>query len=393
MRAGVTAALLVFLLMAPTALAEPDSLIQLQLVDTLQDTDIGIMAGEVSPDGISVLLVGKDGFAHRISAVNAQDRSDDIEINTGRVVDLTDVTWHPRGETALIVGDMGVALRYSTQNHAITTVNGTGSIIGLNMTTVDWRPAGDYAYLGAADGSIWKFSEGTGMEAIEGTGSSEVSDIACHRNQNICVVATLNDGLAVISSMHQITYLPGTAAETWVGVDCAEPSLTECVGFASGMRMKAIRLDTIDASKSTTRETFGLETLDGDFTGVSRGHDGSTLVHMSPFGTIRQQPLISQAFSQITPAAVQEWDSVIAGRSIEVVWENEHQRGFMLTSFGNIISFVPIGEDVEMDLMSIVVMAAVTVSVPGVVVGLIYMNSPYLQRKYMKWRNRKKSSS
>lgn len=389
MRGRFLAVLLIFLLVSPSVSAEPDSLIELQLIDTLSSTDLGILAGEVSPDGISVLLVGKDGYAHRISAPNPEDRSKDIEINTGRIVDLTDVTWHPRGETALLVGDSGVALRYSIENHAITTVNGTGSLLGLDMTAVDWRPAGDYAYLGASDGSVWKFSEGSGMVAIEQTRSSEITDIACHRNQNICVVATLTDGLAVLSSNHEMTYLPGTAAQTWVGVDCAEPTLNECVGFASGMRMKAIRIDTIDASKSTTEETYGLDTLEGDFTGVSRGYDGSTIVHLSPFATIRQQPLISQAFSQITTDDALEWDAVIAGRSIEMVWETEEKRGFMVTSFGNIISFVPIGEVVEMDLMSIVVMAAVTVSVPGVVIGLIYMNSPYLQSKYMKWRGRK----
>jgi WD40 repeat protein len=380
---------LIFLLVSSLVSAEPDSLIELQLIDTLSSTDLGILAGEVSPDGILVLLVGKDGYVYRISAPNPEDRSKDIEINTGRIVDLTDVTWHPRGETALLVGDFGVALRYSIENHAITTVNGTGSLLGLDMTAVDWRPAGDYAYLGASDGSVWKFSEGSGMVAIEQTRSSEITDIACHRNQNICVVATLTDGLAVLSSNHEMTYLPGTAAQTWVGVDCAEPTLNECVGFASGMRMKAIRIDTIDASKSTTEETYGLDTLEGDFTGVSRGYDGSTIVHLSPFATIRQQPLISQAFSQITTDDALEWDAVIAGRSIEMVWETEEKRGFMVTSFGNIISFVPIGEVVEMDLMSIVVMAAVTVSVPGVVIGLIYMNSPYLQSKYMKWRGRK----
>jgi len=33
---------------------------------------------------------------------------------------------------------------------------------------------------------------------------------------------------------------------------------------------------------------------------------------------------------------------------------------------------------------------AVTISVPGVVLGLIYMNSPYLQKKYLQLRGLKK---
>ncbi|MEZ7988293.1 MAG: WD40 repeat domain-containing protein [Candidatus Poseidoniaceae archaeon] len=379
------------ILLLPAVPAQPESLIELKLVGSLEDSDLGIHAGKMSPDGLSVLLVGENGYAHRVSALHAEDRSQDVELSTARNAALHDVSWHPRGETALITGDMGVALRYSTENHAITTVNGSGSIIGLNMTAVEWRPAGDYAYFGASDGSLWKFNEGSGMTAIADTRSSSISDIACHRSQNICVVATLNDGLAVLSTNDQLTFLSGTGGDTWVGVDCADPTLNECVGFASGLRTQAIRLDMVDASESTTRAIMQLSSLEGDFTGVSRGHDGTTLIHMAPFATIRQQPLVSEAFAQIVSEDAMAWDAVVAGRSLEVVWENAHQEGFIITSFGNIVSFEKIGVSGEdLDLLSIMVMAAVTISVPGVVLGLIYMNSPYLQRKYLQFRGLKK---
>jgi hypothetical protein len=203
----------------------------------------------------------------------------------------------------------------------------------------------------------------------------------------VCVVTTLNDGLAVLSTNHQLTFLSGTSGETWIGVDCADPTLNECVGFASGLKTQAIRLDTmVDPSQSTLRAMMQLSMLEGDFTGVSRGHDGTTLIHMAPFSTIRQQPLISEAFAQIVAQDAVEWDPVVSGRSIEVVWENAHQEGFIITSFGNVVSFETYSEVVELGLMSIAVMAAVTISVPGVVIGLIYMNSPYLQRKYLQLR-------
>ena len=390
MRGHLLFGVCVLLFLLPSVPAQPESLIQLELVDTLGESDIGINAGKVSPDGLSVMLVGEDGYAHIISAYDAGDRSRDIELNTARSASLNDVSWHPRGETALLTGEMGVALRYTAENHAISTVNGSGSIIGLHMTAVEWRPAGDYAYFGASDGTIWKFSEGSGMEAIEDTRSSEISDIACHRNQNVCVVTTLSDGLAVLSSNHQLTFLSGTAGETWVGVDCADPTLNECVGFASGLKTQAVRLDMVDPSQSTLRAMMQLSMLEGDFTGVSRGHDGTTLIHMAPFSTIRQQPLISEAFAQIVAQDAVEWDPVVSGRSIEVVWENAHQEGFIITSFGNVVSFETYSEVVELGLMSIAVMAAVTISVPGVVIGLIYMNSPYLQRKYLQLRGRNK---
>ena len=386
MRGHLLFGVCVLLFLLPSVPAQPESLIQLELVDTLGESDLGINAGKVSPDGLSVMLVGEDGYAHLISAYHAEDRSRDIELNTARSAALHDVSWHPRGETALLTGEMGVALRYTAENHAISTVNGSGAIVGLHMTAVEWRPAGDYAYFGASDGTLWKFSEGSGMEAIDDTRSSGICDIACHRNQNVCVVTTLSDGLAVLSSNHQLTFLSGTAGETWMGVDCADPTLNECVGFASGLKTQAVRLDMVDPSQSTLRAMMQLSMLEGDFTGVSRGHDGTTLIHMAPFSTIRQQPLISEAFAQIVAQDAVEWDPVVSGRSIEVVWENAHQEGFILTSFGNVVSFETYSEVVEMDLMSIAVMAAVTISVPGVFLGLIYMNSPYLQRKYLQFR-------
>ncbi len=386
MRRPLIVGFMLLILLLPAVPAELESAVSLSLADTLEDADIGIRAGKVSPDGVSVLLIGEDGYAHRISSMHPEDRSLDVELSTNRNTDLNDVSWHPRGQTALITGDLGVALRYTIENHAISTVNGSGALLGTDMTAVEWRPAGDYAYFGGSDGSIWKFSEGSGMTALSETRTSPVSDIACHSNQNVCVVTTLNDGMAVISTNDQVTFLSGTSGNTWIGVDCADPTLNECVGFASGLKTQAIRIDTIDPSKSTAREVEQFGTLDGEFTGISRGHDGTTLVYLAPFSTIRHQPLISEAFVQILPEDAAAWDSVISGRSIEFVWENEHQQGFLVTSFGNIVEFETISDEEEMTMISVIVMIAVTVSVPGVVLGLIYMNSPYLQRKYMQLR-------
>ena len=62
----------------------------------------------------------------------------------------------------------------------------------------------------------------------------------------------------------------------------------------------------------------------------------------------------------------------------------------MITDFGKIIEFSPAVEEVEMNIMDVLVLGAVAVSVPGVILGLIYMNSPWLQRKYKEFRFGKK---
>jgi len=45
-------------------------------------------------------------------------------------------------------------------------------------------------------------------------------------------------------------------------------------------------------------------------------------------------------------------------------------------------------EEVDTGIMTMMILIAVSISVPGVIIGLIFMNSPYLQRKYQERRDR-----
>ena len=389
MRGQIIYSIFLAILLLPIVVAEPSSVIQITSSSTLEENDIGINSGSISPDGEAVLLVGKDGYAHRISAIKPLDRSKDIELNAGTSKEFQDVAWHPRGNTALITGESGMALRYDTYDHSISNVNGSGAVNGLDMTSVAWRTSGDYAYFGAVDGSIWKFSEGSGFEKLDSYEKpSPVSDIACHRTNNICVVVTLNDGIAVIGKDHHVTWMGNTNSETWMAVDCADPTLSECVAFASGLKTKAIHLNFEDSSLSYGKQTMMLTTLEGDLTGVSRGSDSSSLIHLTPFGLVRQQPITSDAYAQLVYSDVEEWDAVVAGRAIKLTWENKPLNGYFITDYGNIIAFQPATVEIDNSIMTMMILIAVAVSVPGVIIGLIFMNSPFLQRKYAERRKR-----
>ena len=389
MRGQVIYSIILAILLLPIVVAEPSSVIQITSSSALEENDIGINSGSISPDGETVLLVGKDGYAHIISAINPLDRSKDIELNPGTSKEFQDVAWHPRGNTALITGENGMALRYDTYDHSISNVNGSGAVNGLDLTSVAWRTSGDYAYFGAVDGSIWKFSEGSGFEKLDSYEKpSPVSDISCHRTNNVCVVVTLNDGIAVIGKDHHVTWMSNTNSETWMAVDCADPTLSECVAFASGLRTKAIHLNFEDSSQSYGKPTMMLTTLEGDLTGVSRGSDSSTLIHLTPFGMVRQQPITSEAYAQLIYSDVEEWDAVVAGRAIKLTWENTPLNGYIITDYGNIIAFQPVTVEIDNSIMTMMILIAVAVSVPGVIIGLIFMNSPFLQRKYAERRKR-----
>lgn len=380
-----------FILLIPSTFASK-SVVDLEIEESLSNSDLGVLAGALSPNGESVLLVGLDGYAREISALQADDRSKDVELNTGRTVSLIDVSWHPRGQAALIAGEKGVALRYETSNHGVTLVNGTGEIIGRDLSSVEWRQAGDYAYFGAEDGGIWKFAEGIGFVALDNSKNSSITGISCHRNIDVCVMSTLDDGLAVIGPTHNISWLSGTSTDTWIDVDCAEPILKECVAFGTGLRTRIISIDSIDSTKSSAGSSVQYTTLEGDFTKVSRGHDSTSLIILAPFSTVRQYPVTDEAYVHISSEDVSQWDAIISGRSISFAWENSFNDGFIITSFGNVISFSPITEDVSESLVVVIIGYVVVISVPGVVLGLIYMNSKTLQRKYAQFRGFGKKS-
>ena len=233
-------------MLVPLASAEMVSRIQLNDVGVLGETDLGITVGEVSPDGMDVLLGGMNGYARLLSADDAGNRALDVELVTSRNSTVHDIAWHPRGNTALLVGEDGMAMRYDTYDRSITYVNGTFSVLGFDLTAVKWRPAGDFAYVASSSGEVWKFAEHTGFEQLDNHGESTVTDIDCHRNYNVCILTSLEEGMAVIDEGHAIAWLSQTAAQTWVGVDCSSAILNECVGFASGLMSKGDVLDALE---------------------------------------------------------------------------------------------------------------------------------------------------
>lgn len=381
---------LLLVLLAPVASAELLSRVDLEDVGALGESDLGITVGAVSPDGMDVLVGGMNGFARLLSADDAGNRGMDVELVTGRNSTVRDVAWHPRGNTALLVGDEGMAMRYDTYDHSITYVNGTFSVLGHDLTAVVWRPAGDFAYVASSEGRVWKFAEHTGFEPLENTGQSRITGLSCHRNYNVCFLSTVDEGLAVIDEGHALGWLTQTASMTWIGVDCSSPVLNECVGFASGLETKVIRINTLEARQSTVESSVPWDLPTGEFIDVSRGDDGTSLIHLAPLGLVRYSPLSGEAFSVLLPEDVASWDPVVGGRGLAVVWENTRHNGYIITDYGNIIKFTPAVEEVDMNIMDVLVLGAVAISVPGVILGLIYMNSPWLQRKYRELRFGKK---
>ena len=375
--------LILVILLTPIASA---SEVGFKQENALVGQGLNIQAGEVSPSGTTILLVGDDGYVHMISASAPGDRNQDQDIDSSRTARFNDVSWHPNGQTALIAGDRGAALRYSLSDNSIEAVNGAGITGSIELTATSWRAGGDLAYFGAKNGNIYSFNEGEGMLKLEDTKSSKITDISCHLAQNICLATSIDDGIAVIDRTREITWLDGTSSDTWVAVDCADATYIKCAAFASGRRHVSIVLDIQDASKSTTGQVMQLQEGSTDFIALSRGYDGTSLIHLAPMESVRYKLDIDEVFMHIESEPVTDFDPEVAGQRIAFMWEIGEDEGWMITNEGSIVEIYPTESRESLGIMETIVFAAVAVSVPGVIIGLIFMNSSYLQRKYRELR-------
>jgi hypothetical protein len=351
-----------------------------------------LLGMDVRPGGEAVLLVGEDGWAHRIDGVQPDRRDLDIELGTGRNVNINAVDWHPGGATALMVGDAGVLLRYIGDTHAISNANGSNILMGRDLIDVAWRPGADVAYIASQDGGLWRFAEGTGPVMLEdGLETEDIVDLECHRSANVCVVATSQDGLAVIGRSHEVTWLTGTSTTTWSGITCADPTLNECTAFGLGLSTMTIMLDTETAARSATGPLRNLKSIGSEMGGASVAAGGTTLVHISPLGLIRHDPVADEAYEHLGPDQAVAFDVQIAGRSILGVWESDVGTGWLLTTDGDLVGMVPDTSDQQSTVLETVAGIAVAVALIGSIIGLIFMNSPKLQAAYIRRRNARRS--
>jgi len=383
------AILLVSLLMLTTVGASlPDSTVKLKVERKLADFDLGIQGGEVSPNGSHVLLYGVEGYAHLISAENAGDENMDVILEKETTQDLNDVTWHPGGLSAVFVGDSGTVLRFNSTNYALGEAEGSSVMAGKDINAVQFTPGSSVAYLGTEDGEIWRYYANT-FSLLDSQASSRISDIDCLQNDNICVVTTLNDGIAVIDQGDTVSWIADTKSHTWMGVGCEDPRINSCSVFGSGKKVSIVNIDIIDTSQSELGEIIVLGQLTGDFTGDNPGSNFASIISLGPLGMVRWTQFSNEAFLMFENEDAAGLDVFLSADRYAVSWENSENSGFLVTGQGGVVSFEPLSEDVEDEFPEFLAYLLV-VCVFGVFFGMIYWNSPWLQRKYANLTNRNK---
>tara|TARA_B100000700_G_scaffold331074_1_gene461198 strand:+ start:6094 stop:7263 length:1170 start_codon:yes stop_codon:yes gene_type:complete len=382
------AVLLTILMLSSLVSASPEITVDISLERKLTDFDLGVNGGAISPDGTSVLIYGEDGYAHLLSAESADDESTDVRLENETVNALNDATWHPGGKSALIVGDDGTVLRFNSTNFALGEAEGSLVMAGKNINAIAFTAGSSVAYLGTDDGQIWKYYADT-FTMINDEASSRITDIDCLKNKNICVLGTLNDGVAVIDQADTITWLPNSRYHTWVGIGCEDATMNSCTGFASGKKAASIDIDILDSTQSELGEIIILGQLEGDSIADNEAADSSSVIALAPLGMVRWNQYSQEAFLMFSNDNATEEDVLLAGDSYAVAWENSEYSGFLVTGQGRIVSFEPASEADDGEIPNILIIL-VALCVPGVFIGLIYWNSPWLQRKYASLFSRKK---
>ena len=385
--------LLLFSCMASVVAAE--GTVDLENPIWLAEHDLGLEAvasgGETTQQ---ILVAGADGYARLL---DGSDPNTQIELATPVDETIRAIDWHPRGKTALLVGDGGTMLRYAAEDHSVTTVSGSAVLNGVDIASVAWNAAGSDAYTGGEGGWLWAYHEGEGgqgvFQLLVQEAASKITGIACQPEEPLCVVTTEADGIAVIdsNSNHTLHWIGGTD-RVWRDVNCAEPVFNRCVAIGDGRAIGIIGLNVQEPQQSTIFTKI-IPSISGEFTHIHTREASEVLVTMAPFQVMAWDLSEGEAYEWIEYEEVVSSSSSLAGERLVGSWAttDDSNIGFVVTSYGAVIGFHPPPEtDVWTDsLISYILGAVVLVAVPGSVLGLIFMNSETLQKKYFARRNAK----
>ena len=380
-RVGVLVVLTGLVLLAPTASA---GIVELGPHWSLTGTDLGLLEMDADRDGGLRVIAGRDGYAARIDAEGRLVR----QLNTNTTVDLHAVAVHPRGSTALLAGDDGTLLHWSIDDGAEVTVIDPHDAAGHDLRAAQWVASGQQAYIGSALGGLFSYNSASGVLALVGNKSSTISSIGCHVSADTCAVTSRSDGLATIGRDDSVHWLGG-AGVNWLDVACPGHG-DACVAIADGLRHTRISLDVAGNGSGAELDTTGtlqLQQTEGEFTGLSLHTETRVLAMLT--GTLRlvEIDIVSRGVHRFL-----DKDGVpvsISGSGGVGTWSQTSAKGLLITRRGDVAPFEPpsVVDDIG-GLLGLVIGVILAITVPGVILGLIYMSSPRMQKAYIGWRRR-----
>lgn len=342
-----------------------DSALELGEIVYLEDSDIGLLGATIDSQNEEVLAYGKNSKIIIINPVNPQDNFD-ITWNSG--FNLTDADYHPSGNTAVIVGESGLVLRYSKETGNVQRVGNFVQFNNDNLESISWNADGSWAYMGSEEGNIWKFRGGIGnsseVQLISDRILSKVTSIDCHKNVNICIVSTISDGIGIIDDSHRINWIGGTNYP-WVDINCPEGN--SCIAISSENNLGAIELNLDKPFESSLKVTY-LSSIFGKLMLVEHQNIDVNLISLVPFSLIEFNSTTGDAFTGIEYNDVKEFSASISDEIIISTWAIDKDGGWILTSQGTAVKYNQIILNSNSSLLDFLVMLSFLV----IILGIIY---------------------
>ena len=368
------------LLSSPLAVAQ--SSVTMESIVILDELDLGVVGAEASPDGNSILAYGAESSIFVIESDTPENNSK-VDFSGGEM--LLDASFHPSGNTALLVGGGGQLLRFISANSTIENAGGASNFGDTELKAVSWNGDGSWAYIGGEGGWILKFRglDGGGVEAVplENRGESDVNAISCLRGYNFCIVSSSVDGIGIINQEHELFWIGGYG-NPWIDVTCPSSTSMECVVISSDLTIARIRMNTEDPSKTTIydNDIVQLQGFDGIMTGVDIQKDGVSLISLAPFGLIEHDLEESRSFHWLDNTDAVDFDASISGERIVSTWGTGPYDGWILTDSGTIVSFTMSSTEEGGTILEIWIGVIILGGTALMIVSLLTSSSPRLSR-------------
>lgn len=367
-RGIVTLLAVVFLLSNVSSLSSANSAIGLDGFDSLPGDDLGLAGAELSPSKELVIAFGQDS---NVIVFSASDPSDYIETPSIGNSSLNDASFHPSGNSALIVGDNGTVLRYSDLDKSLTDA-GVKNLSGSDLLSVSWSLSGSWAYIGSSEGEIWRVRAsgdgGAETHLLEGlSGQSPVTSIDCISDGIVCVASTSLNGIAIIQRDHSLNWIGGSSTP-WSDLECLDSS-NSCVAISSNI-LGTIRVNTSNPEKTTITgvEIIGLE---GVFSTLADHSENRFLISMVPFGIVEHDLEKNATFPWLENSDVVSENVRLSGERVVSTWPMNENTGWILTDRGNLASFYTEDGVVDNSIISSILSLAVVLAILGLMATLM----------------------
>ena len=184
--------MMLFLVSNASIQSSASSVVGMDDFESLPGDDLGLAGAELESLEGTCDSIWSRFECHCI--LSSSDPSDYIETPSIGNSSLNDASFHPSGNSALIVGDNGTVLRYSDLDKSLTDA-GVENLSGSDLLSVSWSLSGSWAYIGSSEGEIWRGEAsgdgGAETHLLEGlAGQSPVTSIDCISEGIVCVAST-----------------------------------------------------------------------------------------------------------------------------------------------------------------------------------------------------------